>query len=207
MDYGKLIYKVLSGHASEVDKEELNNWLAEDPANAEEYEDIKLLYQADLDFDKNENEQDEHFYDGLRNVQIRIDRIKRKRKIVEFGKLVGASVIISSIVFVVTLNQIHSYRKKEITKESGKSTSAIFLSDNLVFEDVTLKKIFDTLESRYHLSILTGNKNLLSCRFTGTFYRGISIDDLLYTLAESEDLNFTIKAPGEIELEGKGCPI
>ena len=205
MDYAKLIYKVLSGQASEVDKEELNNWLAKDPANVEEFEDIKLLYQAGQDFDKNESELDKHFYDGLRNVRTRIDWIKRKRKIRKFGIAAGASLIISALVFVVTLNQIHTYRKARTTVAPGKAT--ILLSDNLVFEDEPLMKIFEILESKYHLTIRISNESLLSCRFTGTFYRGTSVNDMLYTLAQSEDFKLIAKTSKTFELHGGGCPI
>lgn len=45
MDRVPLIYKVLSGEANHHEKTELNDWIAQDKGNKEEYEDIKLLWE------------------------------------------------------------------------------------------------------------------------------------------------------------------
>lgn len=40
-----VIYRVLSGIASKVEKEELERWIGHSEANRAEYEDLKLLYR------------------------------------------------------------------------------------------------------------------------------------------------------------------
>lgn len=207
MKNAKLIYKVLSGEASESEKTAVDKWRTEHPANAEEYEDIKLLYQADQDFEARVNERDEHFYDGLRNIQKQIKKIKRRRSILEIAKTFGIALLIAAVVFSLIRYSIQLPYKPKITGNEEKDLSTLFLTDNLVFEEAALRSIIHTLESQYQVTVQASNNNLLSCKFTGTFSRGISIEEMLRTLAHAEGFDVTTNVPGIVELHGDGCQL
>jgi ferric-dicitrate binding protein FerR (iron transport regulator) len=203
----KLIYKVLSGEASESEKTALEKWRTEHPANAEDYEDIKLLYQADQDFDARVNERDEQFYDGLRNIQLQIKKIKRKHRILGLAKTFGMAVLITAVIFSISLITIQLAHQSRISRSKERDIATLLLNDNLVFKDTTLRNIMHMLESQYPLTIHTRNRGLLSCKFTGTFYRGISIEDMLRMLALAEGFDVTTNEPGIVELDGEGCQL
>lgn len=201
MDYVNLIYKVLSGQATETDQEKLRKWLAKAPANKEEYEDIKRVYQADQNFEEREANRDEKFYDDFRNVLVRIDRIKRQRRITRWAITMLTSILIT-VLIAIGWDQMH---QPTTTTTATKDAVSIQLATDLVFEEVTILEIFETLESDYQVTIQASNKNLLACRFTGTFYRGTSIKDMVHAVAQAED--FRLSAKGlQMEIHGEGCP-
>jgi ferric-dicitrate binding protein FerR (iron transport regulator) len=64
MDRVALIYRFLSGEASQSEKQELDEWIAKSEANREEFEDIKLLWEnSPLPSD---TEQDENGFEKIR---------------------------------------------------------------------------------------------------------------------------------------------
>jgi ferric-dicitrate binding protein FerR (iron transport regulator) len=70
MDKSLLIHKVLSGDATEAEKAELNDWISSDPNNAEEYEDLKLLYEGSVNIEEKINERDDQYYSNRKAIHF-----------------------------------------------------------------------------------------------------------------------------------------
>lgn len=94
------IYNMLKGRITEVEKRELESWIALSPANKDEFEDIKLLLEG-----RNENGEhspDSKFYDGLRKIkQIIRDRADAK---IRRRVLIFFLIAVSVIVLIIFLN-------------------------------------------------------------------------------------------------------
>lgn len=208
---GALIHKVLSGNATEAEKAELQAWILSDPDHAEEFDDIKLLYDNASNIEERIIERDDEFYDGLRRIQGRIKALKRARKKARVYRIAGIATLVSIIIITVSLYLFNLNKRSAISLEPPRQVgssiaSGIRLTDNLSFEDVALETIVDLLEDRYHLIFKVGSKEILSCRFTGTFYRGITIDEMIRTLAQSQNFSYTVVNSKTYALHGKGCP-
>lgn len=205
MNKQQLIYKVLAGQATETEMKELDKWMASDVKNVEEFEDIQLLYEADRDFDKNHSvEVDENMPDGFRNIQERIAKVELKRKRIKRTKTAGISLLLSIIIFIVSIHQINRMRRYESASPIPGTKQPIVLEGNLAFNNASLKSICEILESSYPLRIHVENSRVLECPFTGTFYQGTPIDEIVQTLAQSGGLQIS-GANGSFSLSGKGC--
>lgn len=78
MDKSWLIDKVLSGKASEHEKEELDAWVAADPETKADYEDMKLLWDNARRVGNIQH--DPTFYDGLRKIEGKINLLRKKMR-------------------------------------------------------------------------------------------------------------------------------
>lgn len=208
MDKPTLIYKVLSGGANDAERAELKAWIARDPNNAEEFEDIKLLYEGSLNIEEKISERDAHFYEGLRKIQ---DRIKVLKAESVAGRSYKRAAIVASISAVIAVLSICLFKWSEPPARQAHEVAhtiplAVRVQDNLAFDNATLGSIFEMLQERYELEFKVVSEELLSCSFTGTFYRGLAVDELIRVLAESEQFSFRVIHPATYELQGKGCP-
>lgn len=210
MDHVTLIHKVLSNSATESEKVELQTWIATDPNHAEEFEDMKLLYDNTSNIADRISERDDGFYDGLRRIQGRIKALKRARKHARFYRTAGIATLISALI-IAAIYLFNLNERFGVTPETPRETDdaiilGIRLDDNLSFEDAALESIFDLLEDRYQLTIKVSSERMLSCRFTGTFYRETTMEEMIRTLAQSENFNYTVENKKTYVLNGKGCP-
>ena len=210
MDKTQLIHRVLTSKATAVEQAELNEWISRDPGNAREYDDIKFLYEGSQDIEHKILERDEHFYDGFRNIERRIEGVKRRNRRSRLFKVAGIAIMAAGLALMAITQLFTSGPSTEnsIRPSDGKHTGTVYgvvLSDNLKFENVTIESIIGLLEGRYDLVFVVTSKRLLSCRFTGTFYQGTSVVELINTLALSADFDFNIINAHKYALSGNGC--
>ncbi|MDQ2656357.1 MAG: DUF4974 domain-containing protein [Bacteroidota bacterium] len=200
----RLIYKVLSGEADEAEKKEVRTWIDMNPRNAEEFDDIRLVYEAELNFDESVISGDDSLDDGWLNLQQRIFRFKRQQHSRDLVKTLATATLISTIVFAAIFYYVSSNATLAY-QDVDSITSTALLSDKLAFQDATLESVFDVLHSRYGIKIRVNNAEVTACKFSGTFSRGILVDDVLRTLARSENLQLESKSGGTFEFKGMGC--
>lgn len=204
MDMTRLIYKVLSDEADDAEKKAVRAWIDMNPGNAEEFEDVKLLYEAELNFDENAIAADEDLDGRWQAVQQRIIRFKRQQQRRDLFTTVATAMLISAVIFAAIFYYVSS--NAALAYQGADSvTSTTLLSDKLAFQDATLRSVFDVLHSRYGVNILVANAEVGACRFSGTFSSGIPVDDVLRTLARSENLQLEFKSGRAFEFKGKGC--
>ncbi len=204
MDTTKLIYKLLSGEADETEREAIRSWIDSDPENAAEFEDIKLLYEAELGFDESTILEGDELDDGWQAIQHRIIRFKREQQRRDLYKSLGSATLISAVVFAAIFFYVGS-KAAAGHQNVDRATSTLSLTGKLSFQDASLQSVFDVLHSRYGVNILVANAEVGACRFSGTFSSGIPVNDVLRTLARSENLQLESKPGQTFELKGKGC--
>ena len=78
MDRASLIFKVLSGKAGSIEKQELESWIAQSKANQDEFDDIKLLWEHSV-VASDHSEDDRDFQKIRERIQHDIQKKKRIR--------------------------------------------------------------------------------------------------------------------------------
>lgn len=187
MNRQDIIYRALSGGATQSEQAELDAWIARSEANREEYEDLKLLWEvsrglsADTDADEGG---DEAFGRIAKAVKARFRRKKRRRRAGRVG------IALAGFVAALTLAVYAA-------KESRPSV--------LEFRDASVQSVLHVIEREYGVEVRAEDDALLACRFTGTFYRMDRPDDVLRHLSNAIKADIETAAPGRYRLKGSGC--
>lgn len=197
MDRYTLMHRVLSGTATDAERDELHQWISSDPLNAGAFEEMMILYSND-----DLTGPDEEHFEGLRKLQESIRQLKQEKKRQRWYNNIGVSILISAVVFIVSIYLFNLDTPRQRTD----NVADIVLSNDLQFNNATLGSILELLEDQYHLAFTTNTRDLLSCTFTGTFYHGISLADLIRTLAQAENLKIIFVDEKKMEISGRGCP-
>lgn len=197
MDRYTLMHRVLSGTATDAERDELHQWISSDPLNAGAFEEMKILYSND-----DLTGSDEEHYEGLKKLQDAIKQLKQEKRKQRWYNNIGVSILISAVVFIVSIYLFNLDTPRQRTD----NVADIVLSNDLQFNNATLGSILELLEDQYHLAFTTNTCDLLSCTFTGTFYHGISLADLIRTLAQAENLKIIFVDDKKMEISGGGCP-
>jgi hypothetical protein len=204
MDKPLLMYKILSGNATELEISEFTSRISNEPGYAEEFEELRLVYESSLNIEEKIVERDDRFYDGLRKIQDRIKALKIAKKRTKRFKIAGISVAIAATFFMTFLYVLGSNSPFRLTIPI---TPGIVLNENLNFEEASLESIIDLLENKYHLVIKVSSNELLPCKFTGMFQKGLTIERVIRTLAQAEDFKYKMIDQETYEFQGTGCPL
>ncbi|HRE68677.1 MAG TPA: DUF4974 domain-containing protein [Cyclobacteriaceae bacterium] len=189
MDKFRLMHNVLMNRVTDAEKIELEDWLAVSESNRMDFDDMRILYDEIWKGDSGTLSKETDW--------IRITNEIKSRKQQQYKRKaawsIAAALVITASVFVwVTQSQkVH------------RDSSQIVLTDNLRFENASLQNVFDLIEEKYDV-VLFANKELLSCKFTGTFHRGITLTQMINTLAKAENFRYSFSGR-KMEIIGKGC--
>ena len=74
----------------------------------------------------------------------------------------------------------------------------------LEFNKTELRQILELIEELYHITFSVKEKEVLTCRFTGTF-NNAKLENILRTLSFSMDIEFTSRIGNYYVVSGKGC--
>lgn len=75
---------------------------------------------------------------------------------------------------------------------------------DLYFDDVTMDEAVAQLAKRFNVKIKFANEESKDCRFTATFLKGESLDEILQIITSFNHITYQKKA-GEIIISGNGC--
>jgi ferric-dicitrate binding protein FerR (iron transport regulator) len=182
MDKSIMMFKVLSGQATELEKKDLDIWITKSDANREEFYDLKLLWESS----KEEQRQDNHFYDSLYKIQAKI-RQRQSRKRTKF--------IVWIAPVAIGLTGLLLYFVSPLTQSP----------DNLRFNNAPLRLVVDALESKYYIQIEVENKEILTCQFTGSFYMVDNPQDAIRSICSALNLKYEVISGERYRLTGFGC--
>ena len=76
--------------------------------------------------------------------------------------------------------------------------------NDLFFDDVTMDDAMTQLARRFNVKIRFANNDSKDCRFTATFLKGESLDEILQVITSFNHTEYQKKA-GEIIISGNGC--
>lgn len=187
MNNTSLIFRVLSGEASEREKAELTAWISQRESHAREYQDIKLLWEH-----ANEGHRatgDDHFYDGLAQIKATHQRHHRTRpSYAAIFLILIISLALSLLLYQTITSQVSS-------------RASLYLQ----FDGEAIERVIPVLEKHYHIRIEVKNPRVLACRFTGIFYAAESVEDVMEALTLALGLTISVSGDGQYYLDGDGC--
>lgn len=76
--------------------------------------------------------------------------------------------------------------------------------NDLFFENITMEQAAAILSQKFNVKITFLNDEGKNCRFTATFLKGESLDEILKVITSFNDAEYKI-LPGEIMISGKNC--
>ena len=133
MDYNVLIHKKLSGQITDEEQRKLDNWIASDPVNQHEFDEIKLIWESAEEDD--DEVTDEHFKEEFVKLENAVqDSVRKERQLHRYkvkGRLKSAAIavlLIAGVYFLAT-----EYYKPEVTHPvylSSNQHNEVILSDS-----------------------------------------------------------------------------
>lgn len=186
MSKAAAIYKVLSGNASEEEREQMVRWIGQSAANRKEYEDLVLLYRLSKQY--RGVRRDGRYYERLGRIgRLARARLGRKARVQRIRRLIVAFVCIALAAFL------------------GSQAVSDFRPATLQFQDQTLRQVLPVVERAYGIEVRIEDDALRSCRFTGTFHRVDQPEDIIRSISEAIRADLVSTAPGKYRLLGGGC--
>lgn len=186
MNKVQVIYRVLIGEATDVEKEGLRAWIGHSDANRREYEDLRLLWQRSRGTKGNVKEAG--FYEGLERIRImaraRFRRKARSRRAIRLLLTLGCAAL---AVFIA----VHAVQD--------------FQPNLLRFDDVALQQVLPAIERAYGIEVRVEEDALRACRFTGIFYMVDEPDAVIRSISDAISAELVATAPGKYRLKGAGC--
>jgi len=196
MNQSTLMHKVLVGQASESEVAELERWLSLDPANATEFEELKLLYWDSWKADKSNDGTSDSSWTKIENA---IHRIQARKKYFSYLKVAAVATGIYAIMalgYVVT----SSGTNNPLGKVRGD-----LLTHTVHYKDTPIGKVMTTIQENCDLKIMLASTELAECKFTGSFKGGTSIREVIETVAKAKDLKVNYTAEQTVVLSGSHC--
>lgn len=177
----ELIHKVLSNNATESERQTLEDWLSADVENQTEFNNVRLLW-TQLSHDSNPAG-----FEKIKNL-IRERARSRKRENLIKSCLVLAVVLVVAFLTIVNLH---------VRQQNNPAY--------LRFENATLSSVINDLEKHYSIKIEVETLTVLSCTFTGTFYKSQSSNEIIDIIASAASLTLEPKNGLIYKLKGEGC--
>ncbi|WP_443938524.1 FecR family protein [Pedobacter sp. MW01-1-1] len=113
----------------------------------------------------------------------------------------------SSTIAVLKPNQqivFHKEIKKADLKSVVATSSIEWQQSDLFFDDVTMEQAAEVLAKRFNKSIRFANENTKNCRFSATFLKGESLEEILKVICSFNYAQYQVEAGG-ITIKGEGC--
>ena len=103
----------------------------------------------------------------------------------------------------ITFDRNHQ-QVKQNPVDSHQVTS--WIEKDISFDDVTFGEAIDQLESRFDVHIQLINTRIMDCRFTATFVREESLEQMLEILCEFNSADLSSDDEGGFIIQGGECP-
>lgn len=109
---------------------------------------------------------------------------------------------------VITANQQITLDLPSKKLESGPADAATvsrWTEEDLILHEITLDEVEEMLEDRYSVDIRFDNSQLMKCRFTTTFFKHATLDEVLTSICLVNGASYRIEG-SIITIYGEGCP-
>lgn len=92
------------------------------------------------------------------------------------------------------------------TKKLIKAESVIeWTNEDIYFDDVSIKDVTKQLQERFKVSIVFSNEQIKTCKFSATFLKSQSLEQILKVIGEFNQIKYQFKDAKTIILDGSGC--
>lgn len=94
-----------------------------------------------------------------------------------------------------------TYVKKAVKSEEVTS----WLTGDMYFDDVSMKDVANQLQERFKVTIVFSNELVKKCRFSATFLKNQSLEQILNIIGEFNNIKYQFQGEQTVILDGKGC--
>lgn len=102
----------------------------------------------------------------------------------------------------VTFDQdLTRYTKKLVKAE----TFIGWKNEDIYFDDVSIRDVANELQERFKVSILFSNEQIKRCKFSATFLKTQSLEQILNVIGEFNQIKYNYKGANTVVLDGAGC--
>ena len=180
----KLIHRVLTNTATDSERKELSDWIAASHENKEEFHNIRLLWsQTNSTIDQNPSE-------GFSKIRTQIENEIRKGR---HAQMIRASTTFGVLILLAFIPIAIFHLNDKVPHKY------------LHFENASVETVIKAIESQYDVTIQVEESELLSCKFTGTFYHIQFTSSVLQELSTAMNLSFEELDNRKFKLKGLGC--
>jgi len=102
---------------------------------------------------------------------------------------------------VVFDQAISQHVKKPIKAESVIE----WINEDLYFDDVSIKDVANQLQERFDVKIVFSNEQIKTCKFSATFLKTQSLEQILNIIAEFNQIKYQFRGAKTVVLDGSGC--
>lgn len=78
-------------------------------------------------------------------------------------------------------------------------------NEDIYFDDVSIKDVINQLQERFKVSIIFSNDQIKTCKFSATFLKSQSLEQILNVISEFNQIKYLYKDAKTVELDGSGC--
>lgn len=110
------------------------------------------------------------------------------------------NVLLPNEQMVVDQN-MSSHIKKPVKAE----TIIAWKNEDIYFDDVNIKDVANQLQERFNVSIIFSNEQIKNCRFSATFFKSQSLDQILNVIGEFNHIQYQFQDNKTVILNGSGC--
>lgn len=92
------------------------------------------------------------------------------------------------------------------TKKPVKAEKVIeWTNEDIYFDDVSIKDVAKQLQEHFKVSIVFSNEQIKSCKFSATFLKTQSLDQILKVIGEFNQIKYNYRDGNVVVLDGSGC--
>lgn len=93
---------------------------------------------------------------------------------------------------------------EHIKKSVDAAAVIAWKNEDLYFDEVNLQDVATELSGRFHIPIVFANDSIKKCRFSATFLKSQTLEQILNVIAEFNQIKFQLK-DNKVFLDGAGC--
>ncbi|SDM47726.1 ferric-dicitrate binding protein FerR, regulates iron transport through sigma-19 [Daejeonella rubra] len=91
-------------------------------------------------------------------------------------------------------------------KKPIKAESVIeWTNEDMYFDDVSIKDVANQLQERFDVKIVFSNEQIKSCKFSATFLKTQSLEQILNIIGEFNQIKYQFQGAKTVVLDGSGC--
>ncbi|WP_411275425.1 FecR family protein [Daejeonella sp.] len=94
---------------------------------------------------------------------------------------------------------------RHFKKPVDAGTITAWKNEDIYFDDVSVSDVANQLEERFNVSIVFANEIIKNCRFSATFLKSQSLQQILNVIGEFNHIKYQLKDNKTVVLDGAGC--
>src|SRR5690606_11960734 len=92
-----------------------------------------------------------------------------------------------------------------VKKAINAGKAVAWKNEDIYFDEVNIQDVAKQLQERFRISIVFVNEMIKNCRFSATFLKSQSLEQILKIIGEFNHIEYEFIDKNTVLLDGKGC--